>query len=74
MQEKLFLLRRRKGYSQKDMAEYLGINETTYNRKERGRAEFTSDEMFAIKHLFGCNLEDIFMPRGNQIGDKSKVI
>ena len=70
MQEKLLIIRKRHNYSIKYMAEYLGISTKQYSEKEKGRFEFTSDEMFKLKDLFGLCIEDIFMPRDHHIGDK----
>lgn len=73
MQEKLILLRERNGYSIKYVADYLGISPKQYRAKEKGEYAFDSDEMWALSYLFGKGLEDIFSPRGNQIGDKINV-
>lgn len=73
MQEKLLLLRRRHGFSQKYMAKKLGISPTQYGSKERGVHEFTSDEMFKASEIFDKKIDDIFLPRGHQIGYKEKV-
>lgn len=70
MQEKLLLLRKRHGFSQKFVAEKLGISDTQYGLKERGVYEFTADEMFRASALFNEKLEDIFLPRGHQNGYK----
>ncbi len=69
MQEKLLLLRKRHGLSQRIMAKKLGMSDTQYGLKERGIYEFTSDEMFEASELFGERIEDIFLPRGHRIGD-----
>lgn len=69
MQEKLLILRKRHNYSQQFLADKLGISTKQYGVKERGDSEFTSDEMFILKNVFGCQLEDIFMPRSHQYGD-----
>lgn len=69
MQENLYLLRKRHGYSQKDIAEYLNISVNQYGEKERGKYEFTQDEMFALSKLFDKRLEEIFLPRNHQNGD-----
>lgn len=70
MQEKLLLLRKRHGLSQKLMAKNLGISDTQYGLKERGIYEFTSDEMFKASELFDERIEDIFLPRSHQFGNK----
>lgn len=63
MQWKLIQLRKDRGYSQKDMADYLKINITSYGAKERGQQQFTTDELFEIMDLFKLSFEDIFLPR-----------
>lgn len=70
MQEKLYTIRRRKGYTQEYIAKQLGISKTQYGLKERGVYEFTSDEMFSLSELFGDKIDNIFMPRSHRIGDK----
>lgn len=72
MQEKLLILRKRNNYSQQFIADKLSISVSQYGSKERGRVAFTSDEMFLMKDLFDCPLEDIFLPRGHQIGDRGE--
>ena len=73
MQEKLLLLRKRRNFSQKFVADELGLSVTQYGAKERGEYEFTSDEMFKAKELFGVHLEDIFTPRSHQNDDNEQV-
>lgn len=70
MQENLLILRKRFGYSQKDLAAKLGISAQQYRYKEKGLYEFTADEMFILKDIFGKSIEEIFLPRGHQYGDK----
>ncbi|WP_044737159.1 helix-turn-helix transcriptional regulator [Geobacillus kaustophilus] len=71
MQEKLLVLRKKKGITQKELASYLGISVRAYSMKERGERQFTLDEMFKLRDFFDMRIEDIFLPRGHQNGDKS---
>lgn len=71
MQEKLLVLRKKRGITQKELASYLGISTKAYSMKERGERQFTLDEMFKLRDLFGMRIEDIFLPRSNQNGDKT---
>lgn len=71
MQEKLIILRKKRGVTQKQLAEYLGIAEKTYGLKERGEFQFTLEEMFKLRDFFGERIEDIFLPQSNRNGDKS---
>lgn len=73
MQEKLLILRNKHNYSIKFMAEYLDISSQQYRAKEKGEYAFDSDEMFKIAKLFNDRLDNIFLPRSNQIGDKEGV-
>lgn len=63
MQEKLLVLRKKMGISQRELASYLGISLKSYSMKERGERQFTLDEMFKLRDFFGLSIEDIFMPR-----------
>ena len=63
MQEKLLVLRKKMGISQRELASYLGISLKSYSMKERGERQFTLDEMFKLRDFFGLGIEDIFMPR-----------
>ena len=63
MQEKLLVLRKKMGISQRELASYLGISLKSYSMKERGDRQFTLDEMFKLRDFFGLGIEDIFMPR-----------
>lgn len=62
MQGKLLILRKEAGLSQKQLADKLGISVTSYGEKERGQSEFTQNEMFNLRDLFGKPLEEIFLP------------
>ncbi|MCD5028715.1 helix-turn-helix transcriptional regulator [Enterococcus asini] len=75
MQIALWNLRKNeKRMTQQDLADYLGIAVQTYRDKEKGKAEFTQDEMFMIAQLFQKRLDDIFLPRKHQNGDKKEVV
>lgn len=71
MQLVLYDLRKnQKKMTQQEVADYLGITVQTYRAKEKGHYEFTQDEMFALSELFDKDLNDIFLPRKYQIGNK----
>ena len=48
-----------KGYTQREMAELLGIKQNTYSDKERGKSKFTIDEVKFIKELFEVTYDDL---------------
>lgn len=62
MQSKLLILRKEAGLSQQDMADKLNISVTSYGEKERGKSEFSQNEMFCLRDFFGKSLEEIFLP------------
>ena len=70
MQEKLILLRKKRGITQNDLAKLLNISQKTYSFKELGKTQFTANEMFIISKYFNLELEDIFLPSLLQNGVK----
>lgn len=69
MQHKLYGLRKGK-YTQDEMAKILKISRNSYINKEQSKTPFNLDEMFIISKLFNENMEDIFLPRCHQNGNK----
>lgn len=57
---KLKALREEYGFNQNDVAKFLEIGITTYNRKENGISEFTESECEKISMLFNKSPIDIF--------------
>lgn len=58
------LKERRKEYAkltQKEIAKMLGINETSYIRKENGKTQFTVDEVIKLLNILECDFKDIFV-------------
>lgn len=52
---------KRHKYSQKGLAEYIGISENSMNNKMNGRTQFTLREIKAIQKVFDrCTLEYLF--------------
>lgn len=71
MQLLLYNLRKeQKKATQKDVAKYLGISVNSYRDKEKGKREFTQDEMFKLSKYFDLPIDDIFLPREYQFGTK----
>ena len=48
-----------RGYTQRELAEVLGIKQNTYSDKERGKTNFTIDETKIIKELFNTTYDDL---------------
>ena len=63
MQGKLIIIRKSNNITQKALAQLLHISEVQYGKKEKGRVEFTQDEMFTISDFFNMKIDDIFLPR-----------
>lgn len=62
VQENLIKWRRYHGYSQKQMAEILGIDVRTYINKEQGITQFKANEMFKIARVLKKDISELFMP------------
>ena len=48
-----------KGYTQREIAELLGIKQNTYSDKELGKSKFTIEEVKLIKELFKVTYDDL---------------
>ena len=48
-----------RGYTQRELVEILGIKQNTYSDKERGKTNFTIDEIKIIKELFNTTYDDL---------------
>jgi putative transcriptional regulator len=68
MQTNLIIWRKENGVTQQQMAQLLGITQKQYSLKERGKAQFTLDEMFEIAKFVGKSVDQIFLPRTHQNG------
>lgn len=72
MQEKLLLIRKNKGITQQELADLLGISLNQYSLKEKGKFNFTCDEMFLIADYFKMKIEDVFLSSKHQNGVLAK--
>lgn len=63
MQTVLYGLRKKRGLTQKELSEKMGISEASYRNKELGKNEFTQDEMFFLSIFFNTKMDKIFLPR-----------
>lgn len=57
---KLIVLRNKNKLTQNDVAELIGITETSYGNKERGTATFDLPEAFALAELFETSVDELF--------------
>lgn len=60
--EKLILLRNRYGFSQKKMADILGITQAYYSQLENGNKKLFYGLAKRISAVFGLKPDDIFYP------------
>lgn len=60
MQIYLYQLRKERGITQRELAQKLGISETAYRQKEKGKRAFKSDEMFIIADILEKDIGEIF--------------
>ena len=49
-------IRKSKGYSQEQVADYIGIDTTNYGRIERGQTSITFDRLFQLSELYKLNI------------------
>lgn len=59
----LIRLRKENNLLQKDLGKLLGITEESYGMKERGRSQFTMNEMFMLSRIFRLPIEQIFLSK-----------
>jgi len=62
MKNNLRELRSRKGWSQGELADILGVSRQTINALEVGRYDPSLPLAFAIAKVFKCKIEDVFEP------------
>lgn len=74
MQMYLWRLRKQRKISQNEFAKILGISRNSFGAKERGEVPFDSDEMFKASEYLGIPIDQIFLPRCHQNGDKNNRV
>jgi len=65
MQNKLFLLRAERRWTQADLADRLGVSRQTINAIETQKYDPSLDLAFKIARLFGQPIEELFTPNGD---------
>ncbi len=56
------IARIRKGYTQRQMAELLGISRSRYNYYENKPRSFTVDNLSNVSALLGIQIEELLVP------------
>lgn len=59
---KLHEVRVKKEILQEEMANLVGIKQSTYSRKERGVTDVTMEEWILMARVLDVNIEDIYRP------------
>lgn len=49
----------KKGYTQNELSELIGITQQTYSKKERGERSFTLDEVKKLKKILNISYEEL---------------
>ena len=57
---KLQTIRKQKGYTQQQVADYIATDVSNYSRKENGDVKIFSDEWVKISKFIGIPMEDIY--------------
>lgn len=73
MKNKLLKARLKKGYSQEEIADLLGMSQSNYSRREKGLKKISDEEWSKIAFELGVKKEDIY-EEGNLDGDFSNGI
>ncbi|GAA3954497.1 helix-turn-helix domain-containing protein [Chitinophaga oryziterrae] len=71
-------IREEKGLMQKDVANHIGVDKSTYSKIEKGLREITVAELLKMSQLFNCSIDQIVnnegqLPREVILEDKSTV-
>ena len=66
MQNMLSALRADRGWTQRQLAEQLGVSRQTVISLERGRFDPSLSLAFRIADVFDATIEDIFIPNGDR--------
>jgi putative transcriptional regulator len=62
MESRVRVLRAERDWTQAELAERLGVSRQTVHSIETQKYEPSLSLAFAIAHLFGCTVEDVFTP------------
>lgn len=62
MNNRLRTLREHLGWSQAELAQRLDVSRQTVNALETGKYDPSLSLAFRIARLFGCRIEDVFLP------------
>lgn len=52
--------RKKKGYTQKELAEKLGIKQNSYSDKENGKRGFNVKELLLLEKILDASISELF--------------
>lgn len=58
---RLKFIRMKRGISQGDMAEMLGLSQTNLSNMESGKTAVTTQNLFKLSEVFKCKISDFFI-------------
>lgn len=61
-------MRGERGWTQQQLGDRLGVSRQTVNAIEKGKYDPSLPVAFRIAAVFGCLIEEIFFPQGEQPG------
>lgn len=61
--QKLINKRKEKGFSQEEVAYQMGMEQSTYSRKENGHSSIYPDEWERLAKILDTSVDKIFEPR-----------
>jgi len=67
MKNRLKVLRAERDWSQAQLADLLDVSRQTINTIENGKYDPSLPLAFKMAVLFGCRIEDIFEPEGDEL-------
>lgn len=70
--EKLKLYRKKKGFTQEQVAKYLATDTSNYNRKENGEVKITNEEWEKLANFLNCDISEIYEENNPKIIYKNK--
>lgn len=62
MKNNLREIRIRRGKTQKEVGEYLGVTEAAYGRYENSQRKLTDETLMELSRYFECTVDDILAP------------
>jgi transcriptional regulator with XRE-family HTH domain len=60
IKEKLKTVRKKKGFTQEEIARHIAVDTLNYSRKENGEVKITPKEWEKIANFLNCDVEEIY--------------